>query len=226
MRLLKYIVLAFLSLSGSFAQAGFIASGNQVSTLSLKQDAVSFYDYTNGSANTGFEESNSLLFFITEFAGSHHLVGLFDSPVESQDMGGVDLLMEDKSFNLGGFDFIDDQGPNGDYFWQNTLGTLSVFKSGWAKGYSDGFVYNIGGTLGTDITLKLSKLRGIDAINFLNFDGQGNIISRESLDTTFDIKYIVDTNSNRDQLVSTPSHLFSFSLALLVLTLVRRNAKN
>ena len=224
MRLLKYIAFVVFSVSGSFAQAGFIASGSQVSTLSLEQDVVSFYDYTNGSANTGFEESNSLLFFITEFAGVHHLVGLFDSPVESQDMGGVDLLMEDKSFNLGGFDFIDDQGANGDYFWQNTLGTLSVFKSGWAKGYSDGFVYNIGGTLGTDITLKLSKLRGIDAINFLNFDGQGNIISRESLDTTFDIKYIEDSDSV--QLVSAPSHLFSFSLALLILTLVRRNARN
>jgi len=228
MRLIKVLAVVSTLVLGSYAHAAFIVSGSGADTLTLDQDAVSFYDYTNGSANTGFETPDTLLFFIGEYSGMFHLFGLFDSPNDSFNSGGVNMFLDDKSSDLGEFLFVDDQGVNGDYFWQNAAGTLSEFRSGWAQNYSDGFVYQIGGTFGTDITVKLNSLRNVDAIEFINFDSNGGILGTQKLDNEFNITFDKNwfaTSSKNETVIeaNSPSHLIFVLVPILLIGLRRRN---
>lgn len=229
MRLIKVLTIVATLIIGPHAKAAFIAGGSGVDILTLDQDAVSFYDYTNGSANTGFETTDTLLFFIAEYSGMFHLFGLFDSPNDSLNSGGVNMFLEDNSSDVGEFLFVDDQGVNGDYFWQNPTGTLSEFRSGWAQNYSDGFVYQIGGTTGTDITVNLSNLRNIDAVEFVNFGSNGDILNFNKLDNEFNItfdKNWVSTSTQNETAVkaNAPSNLMLTLLPILFIGL-RRHGK-
>lgn len=215
MKLVQYLFIFCFVIACTNANAGFIVNGNSVNTLTLGDNPVDFYDYTNGSSNTGLEVSDVLTFFIAEYSGSFHLIGLFDDADGAANKGTANMFMADDSGFLGAFNFVDDGGPNGDYFWQNAAGTRTVFNAAWAIGFSDGFVYELGGTTGTNITLNFSNLLNVSSLQFLNFDG-----GSQTLGNKFNISYVSDNDSSVE--VNEPASLLFISMFVIGLVASRK----
>lgn len=198
------------------ATAGFILNGNlEIGAINISQDGEGFYDYTSGSPNTGFEEEDTLVFFLSEFNSSTYLFGLIDSPT-STTVGKLNLDFTDNSLSLGQFSFVDE--PN--EFTNSLLvaNTRSFFFK-WGSNYGDGFVYDIGSTVGTDITLDFFRLNGIESFNFLSFDDQGNKLTLLSGNTDDELSLNITYD------VPSPASIGLMSVALIFLGLRARTTK-
>lgn len=197
-------------------QAGFILNGSlDVDTLSLPEDPTDFYDYRFGSSNTGLEMDESIVLFLTSFNAKTYLFGLFDSRT-SQTRGKLDLIFDENSTTDGMFTLVDEQNEFDDSI---VNGNTRSFIFRWGNNYSDGFVYELGGDLGTDITLNFGGFVGLDSYTFLTFDELGD---SSALLTE---RGVSEFSLNITHKVSEPSIFLFFSMALVGFCLSSRRAR-
>lgn len=221
----KLFAVALCLMVNSYANAGYILNGSlDIETLNIAEDGESFYNYTSGSPNTGFEENETLVFFLSEFNSSTYLFGLIDSPT-STTSGKLNLNFTDSSALPGTFTFVDEPKELTN---SSLIGDTRSFFFKWGANYGDGFVYDIGGTEGTDITLDFFRLNGVEQYKFLSFDDQGNQFSLLSGNTDqnllLNISYATTASVQAND-IPAPSSIGLLSIAIVVLGFRARSRK-
>lgn len=165
-KVLKSLFALAFTISASFsANAAFMINGSQsVGALELTESPLSFYDYDGFGSNTGYEEVDTYNFMIVEDANNYFLIGLIDA-IAGVDVGRVVTSLTDNSSTTGSFVLIDD--PT-DAVTTSGLNTTITFL--WAGGYTDGFIYDLGGLTNTvNVSIDLSRIVNLGTLSFVDF---------------------------------------------------------
>lgn len=217
----------FLSSIATDTKASFIVNGNVgIESISINETFESFYDRggsTQYSSNTGFEQTDSIVFFFAEYLGNYALLGLVDSNVSFGDDtdGNLDLGLADLSSTSGSLLFVDD--PIEDVTF-NTNGFDAKFR--WTNDYNDGFIYQLGDETSVEIDIVLGNIAGLSNIQFVDFSNNTASVLNLGSPSSTDVINIrtadnVTGNSNLVE-VNTPSTLLIFALSLIGICAFRR----
>jgi hypothetical protein len=214
--LAKAVAALVILASSVYANASIITlNGSQeVNALKINESFESFYNFTNWSANTGFEKANELVaFFALDEMDNLGLYMIFGGP-----SGQAGNIVFDINGNNGEVVFVDDPGDR-DPVVSTATGTNVKFT--YVAGKTDGLVFSnfLGDFWGLDIVF--GSFSGIDGYSFLSFDGNGQattVLSGTGLD---DISILSVPGSNVTQ-VSAPSTILMFALVLMGMATVRR----
>lgn len=215
--ILAKAVAALVVLASSVcANASIITlNGSQeVNALKINESFESFYNFTNWSANTGFEKANELVaFFALDDTDKLGLYMIFGGP-----SGQAGSIVFDINGNDGEVVFVDDPG-NRDPVVSTTAGTNVTFS--YIAGKTDGLVFSNFSSDFWGLNIVFDSFSGIDGYSFLSFDDNGQastVLSGTGLD---DISILSVPGSNVTQ-VNAPSTILMFALALMGMASVRR----
>lgn len=209
-------LLMLCSSVGASASIITLNGSEEVQALELTETFESFYNFTDWSANTGFEQANELVaFFALDNSDALGLYMIFGGP--GGDAGSI-------VFDINGGDgevvFVDDPG-NRDPVVSTATGTNVTFS--YAADKTDGLVYSNFSSDFWGLDIIFDSFSGIDGYSFLTFDdnGQSSIaLSGTSLD---DISILSVPGSNVVS-ANAPSTVMIFALAIIGLAGIRRKA--
>lgn len=210
---------ALLMLCGSVGASASIITLNgseEVQALELTETFESFYNFTDWSANTGFEQANELVaFFALDNSDALGLYMIFGGPG-----GDAGSIVFDINGNDGEVIFVDDPG-NRDPVVSTVTGTNVTFS--YAADKTDGLVYSNFSSDFWGLDIIFDSFSGIDGFTFLTFDdnGQSSVaLSGASLD---DIS-ILSVPGSSVVSANAPSTVMIFALAIIGLAGIRRKA--
>lgn len=208
------LFMAALSMN---ANAAFILNDNAampIYTSSIDETFENFYGYSQNiinSSNTGFEETNTGVFSITEFNGNFALIATFGAFLSNGDKDGGSFDMNVVNNGLGSFLFIDD--PD-EVISQGSNETDISFK--YFKNRTDGFIFDLGNGFDIDLTFNISNIVGLDNLKLLNGG------SEYVLDNEFTISSLNSSVVGVVEEIPEPTALALLSLFLFGLALRKR----
>ncbi|MDO6539764.1 PEP-CTERM sorting domain-containing protein [Alteromonas stellipolaris] len=162
-KFLQALMVVFLVSSAFQAKAAIISvEGVEVEALSINTSFESFYNFTDWSANTGYEIANELVaFFVTDASDALGLFMIFSGPGGDAGSVNFDLLSSE-----GSVVFVDD--PDGR---DPIVGTNVSF--GYAADKTDGLVFSEFVSDSWFIDVVFNSVSGVSGFNFLTFDANG-----------------------------------------------------
>ena len=162
-KFLQALMVVFLVSSAFQAKAAIISvEGVEVEALSINTSFESFYNFTDWSANTGYEIANELVaFFVTDASDALGLFMIFSGPGGDAGSLNFDLLSSE-----GSVVFVDD--PDGR---DPIVGTNVSF--GYAADKTDGLVLSEFVSDSWFIDVVFNSVSGVSGFNFLTFDANG-----------------------------------------------------
>jgi len=210
------VLLLLCGSVGANASIITLNGSTEVQTLELTETFESFYDFTDWSANTGFEKANELVaFFALDDSNTLGLFMIFGGP--GGDAGSI-------VFDINGGDgevvFVDDPG-NRDPVVSTATGTNVTFS--YAAGKTDGLVYSNFSSDFWGLDIIFDSFSGIDGYTFLTFDDSGQSSVALSGASLEDISILSVADSNVVS-ANSPSTVMIFALAIFGLAGIRRKA--
>ena len=209
-------LLILCSSVGASASIITLNGSTEVQELELTGTFESFYNFTDWSANTGFEKANELVaFFALDDTDTLGLYMIFGGP--GGDAGNI-------VFDINGGDgevtFVDDPGDR-DPVVSTSTGTNVTFS--YVAGKTDGLVYSNFSSDFWGLDIIFNSFSGIDGYTFLTFDDNGQSSVALSGSGLEDISILSAPSSNVVS-ANAPSTVMMFALAIIGLAGIRRKA--
>lgn len=183
-----------------------------VGSLSLSESFSSFYRYgspNNASANTGYEEENTVVMFLAEFEDELALITLIDAIGPSHSARRVKMALS--NFNASDIVLVDDSGESTEF----------GFKWRWFSCCTDGMVYKITNKNSFDIDIDFYDVVCLSQFMFLSFTDGVSEAEENNIASSFSIQAMAMPTAFTLQAIaiSEPAVflLFLFSLAGLVI---------
>lgn len=210
-KIFQALLVMFLVSSAFQAKAAVISvDGTEVDALSINTSFESFYNFTDWSANTGYEIANELVaFFVTDDSNALGLFMIFSGPGGDAGSLNFDLLSSE-----GSVVFVDD--PDGR---DPIVGTNVTF--GYAADKTDGLVFSDFISESWSLDVVFNSVSGVNGFSFLSFDASGvaTVASAGAL-TDFNVSSTVAPGAPVS--VPTPSSLLILLLSLSCIALSKR----
>ncbi|WP_218418599.1 PEP-CTERM sorting domain-containing protein [Alteromonas lipotrueae] len=212
-KIFQALLVMFLVSSAFQAKAAIISvDGTEVDALSINTSFESFYNFTDWSANTGYEIANELVaFFVTDDSNALGLFMIFSGPGGDAGSLNFDLISSE-----GSVVFVDDPGGR-----DPIVGTNVSF--GYAAGKTDGLVFSDFVTESWAIDVVFNNFSGVTGYNFLSFDASGTAsVAASGALTDFNVSSTASATPGAPISVPAPSSLLILMLSLSCIALSKR----
>ena len=207
-KILNIALASVLFVVASVANAGVITLNDsiEIEVLSLNQTFTSFYNYSNSSANAGFEQVNTAVMFLAEHNNELALFTLLDAR-ESESGAAHSARTADLAitgFNEANVIFVDDSSES----------NADGFSWTWADCCTDGMIYKIEDADNFDIDLTFSKITDEDMeFTFLSFSAGS--LTPQVINIVDDENKLSIQSATVPVPVPEPSTLAIFALAMI-----------
>lgn len=204
-------VSLLLGIHGQAFSAPIAISQAGDNAIEINESFRNFYSFADGtpwSANTGYEQANTLTAFFAEYQAEQALFLIFSGP--GGLAGGVDF---DIVGSQGRISFVDDPIrtlPDGSRVPRDPVVGSNVSMN-YVENYTDGLIYSGLTSQDWSINIDFNSSYGLDGFRFLGFDGQGNdtvMFEQDSLPSS--LQFI-----NTARSVSTPSILMLLLIGMV-----------